>query len=282
MNETVLEMHYHKPLMDLFRDTFGLGPRGQMNFYKYSPQRECFVGFDQAYVKSDLSEDAFFSMLRNAASTANYRLEEFFVGYFLQFKVVKPMLKRNKYTPTAITRRSHYRVSLDTTRNVNTKLSQHELLYNLSRNTGALVYYACPMLFDRSALYDITVDLDPLRLADLQSCPSPYCDNDNHFLFFDDVATTPVWCSDPVEGMAVTPQELASAIVVRSGQQSAAQAAEALLSLLTNSEAAGLSARDFEVGEASSPRLLSLLAESLTVLRVAPGTPEDGERGREA
>lgn len=60
MNETVLEMHYHRPLMDLFRAVFGLGAGG-INFYKYSPQRECFVGFDQAYARTELSEQELFS-----------------------------------------------------------------------------------------------------------------------------------------------------------------------------------------------------------------------------
>ncbi len=39
INETVLEMHYHRPLMDLFREAFGLGESGKINFYKYSPKR---------------------------------------------------------------------------------------------------------------------------------------------------------------------------------------------------------------------------------------------------
>ena len=59
-------MHYHKPLMDAFRDTLGLGDTGALNFYKYSPQKECFVGFDQAYASSDLSEAEFFNQLQNA------------------------------------------------------------------------------------------------------------------------------------------------------------------------------------------------------------------------
>lgn len=44
--------------MELIRETVGLGADGHMNFYKWSPQKECFVGFDQAYVKTQLSDDA--------------------------------------------------------------------------------------------------------------------------------------------------------------------------------------------------------------------------------
>ena len=80
ITETVLEMHYHRPLMDAFREVFGLGPPGGFNFYKYSPQRETFVGFDQAYAKSELAEDEFFDMLRKAATENDYQLGDGFVG----------------------------------------------------------------------------------------------------------------------------------------------------------------------------------------------------------
>ena len=100
INETVLEMHYHKPLMDLFRTTFGVGPSGQINFFKYSPQKECFLGFDQAYVMTDLDVDDFFDMLRRNAMSNDYRMNEIFIGYFLQFKVVKPDAEIDKIYTT--------------------------------------------------------------------------------------------------------------------------------------------------------------------------------------
>jgi hypothetical protein len=125
--------------MDLFRECIGLGTNGGINFYKYSPQRECFIGFDQAYVKSELGEKEFFDILKDSAENRDYELKEVFVGYFLQFKVVKQMQKRMKYTPAIITNSPHYRVSLDTKKNINTGQSQHELLYNLNKNAGAMV-----------------------------------------------------------------------------------------------------------------------------------------------
>ena len=45
INEATLEMHFHVALMDLFRSTYGLGPTGSIEFFKYSPQLESFVGF---------------------------------------------------------------------------------------------------------------------------------------------------------------------------------------------------------------------------------------------
>lgn len=211
INETVLEMHYHKPLMDLFRDSFGLG-NGSFNFYKYSPQKECFVGFDQAFVETDLSEDELFSQLKSDARDNGYTLSNFFFGYFLQYKVVKIMKVRSRHTPRVITNRPHYRISLDTKKNVNTGLSQHELLYNLNKNIGAKVYYASPMIFDRSDLYTQKPDLQLLRLADVNSCPSIYSDNESHFIYYDEVDSNPYWCSDPVEGEAISPKILVNSI----------------------------------------------------------------------
>lgn len=268
INETVLEMHYHRPLMDLFRDTFGLGPSGQMNFYKYSPQKECFVGFDQAYVMTDLNVDDFFDILRRNAMSNNYRLREIFVGYFLQFKVVKPMQKSTRYTPPQVVNRPYYRADLDTKKNVYTGLSQHELLFNLSRNQGAMVYYACPMLFEHSELYEVEVDLKKLRLADLQSCPESYSDNDNHYIFFNDVNDVPIWRSDPIIGEAISPLAFAHLLQKRVMALQPVESIKALLDILTNVEAVGLSEQALYFEGKQRRNILDLTYDSLTIMRI--------------
>jgi len=63
INEATLEMHFHAALMDLFRETLGLGPTGSIEFFKYSPQLEKFVGFDQAYVKTEMSGEELYDEL---------------------------------------------------------------------------------------------------------------------------------------------------------------------------------------------------------------------------
>jgi len=269
--------------MDLFRSTFGLGSTGTINFYKYSPQRECFIGFDQAYVKTELSERDFFKLLKDSAASSGYKLSSKFIGYFLQFKVVKELQIRKKYTPAGITSRPLYRVALDTTKNINTGLSQHELLFNLNKNSGAMVYYACPMLFDRSSLYDVEVDLDSLRLADLDSCPSSYTDNDNHFIYFNTPTTTPIWCSDPVDGRAVLPSQLAEMLIAKLRQVEFAQSATDLFNVLTNLESVGLSPKSEAFKERAIPSILSLVAESLTIVKITtpdaqPFVPGDAAR----
>lgn len=210
INETVLEMHFHKTIMDVFRNTLGLGS-GSFNFYKYSPQRECFVGFDQAFVQTDLSGEELFEVLKSSAQTSGYRLSSFFVGFFMQFKVVKLMQNRSRHTPRTITNRPYCRVSLDTQKNIKTGFSQHELLFNLNRNHGAFVYYACPMMFDHVELYN-NPDLNLLRLVDISSCPSIYSDNESHFIYFNDIGSVPVWRSEPVEGKTISPTQMVEKI----------------------------------------------------------------------
>lgn len=273
ITETVLEMHYHRPVMDAIRDTLGLGPQGSMNFYKYSTRRECFVGFDQAYVVSELSEAEFFELLKGVAASSMPVLGDQFFGYFLQFKVVKEMEKFNRYTPTAfITERPHYRIALDTKKNANTGMSQHELLYNLNKNKGALVYYACPMLFDKAALYEVDVDLDSLRLADFADCTSSYLDNDNHYIYFNDKDAGPIWCSDPVKGEAMSSKRLVERIVERELSPSrTVESAKDLLDMLTDFKAAGLDAESKVFMDMSKPSFVPMLADTLTVVRVSRG-----------
>lgn len=270
ISETVLEMHYHRPIMDAIRETIGVGPQGSVSFYKYSTQRECFVGFDQAYAVSELSEDEFFNLVKDAAQSKRPHLKDQFFGYFLQFKVVKKMENFSRYTPKVIAKKPHYRVSLDTTKNANTGLSQHELLFNLNQNTGALVYYACPMIFDKASLYEINVDLDSLRLADFNDCASPYLDNDNHFIFFNDKTDDPIWCSEPVRGTAISAREFATKIVEKEvSLDRAAEMSRRLLNTLTDFESAGFSRESKLFRDMFKPSFVPILADSLTIVRVS-------------
>jgi hypothetical protein len=254
--------------MDLLRDTLGLGPAGALNFYKYSQQLECFVGFDQAYARSDLTEAEFFNLLKKAAATGSYALSDKFIGYFLQFKVVKAKYTIRRDTPPQIRNRPHYRSSLDTKKNLTTGVSQHELLYKLSKNPGAFVYYACPMVFDRAKLYEVNIDLEDLRLADLTSCPSPYDDNDNHFLYFDDPHADPVWCSEPHVGKALSPRLFAEVLRLRISQLDPAQAARDLLESISTINDPSSEKETSSLDLYSLRRRLSLVENSLTIIQI--------------
>lgn len=271
ITETVLEMHFHRPIMELIRDAFGLGPNGQMNFYKWSPQKECFVGFDQAYVKTQLGDAEFFDLLKTSAITQQYRLDDVFFGYFLQFKVVHPLRQRTIYTPPQVVNSPHYRVDLDTTKNKQTGVSQHELLYRLSKNKGAFVYYACPMVFDKTDLYETDVDLDPLRLVELESCLDIYDDNDNHYIYFDDPTSIPIWKSEPHAGRAISSKEFVQQLVEKFDRLEPADSREILRDILTDLRSLGISeeARIFKRGMRRD--IVRLAEESLMIVRMSRG-----------
>ena len=140
INETVLEMHFHSVLIDLVKKKLGLGPNAKFNFYKYSPQLEKFVGFDQAFVMSQLPDDVLFNQLKSSATNSNYHMGATFVGLFLQFKVVQKLDKKSKKSPPPVSTSPYYRVSLYTSRSSANEKSQHELLYQLAQNNaGAFV-----------------------------------------------------------------------------------------------------------------------------------------------
>lgn len=266
ITETVLEMHYHRPLMDLFRQTSGLGP-GKFNFFKYSPQREAFLGFDQAFAMTELTDEQFFEQLKASAMTSGYRLASRFAAFFLQFKVVTELQRRQKKTPTQITSRPHYRSSLDTTKNDTTGFSQHELLYNLSKNDGAMVCYACPMIFDKAGLYEVNVDLDALRLADLTSCPSDFTDNSKHYIYFDQKQSQPIWCSEPVEGRALTAGQFAERVIGHLRGVSPAESVQQVATLLSRLKERGGTTEMLPGNAEQLSNGLSAVADSLTIVR---------------
>lgn len=268
ISETVLEMHYHKPLIDLFRETYGVGPNGRISFYKYSPQREVFLGFDQAFAMTEMTDEQFFQQMKISAMNGGYKLTSRFIAYFLQFKVVTELKKRFKQTPVGITNRPHYRASLDTTKNDRTSFSQHELLFNLNRNDQAMVYYACPMLFEKASLYEVQVDLESLKLADLGTCPSEFSDNSNHYVYFNEKTSDPIWCSEPVQGKALTAKQFVDLAASKLRETSLDMGLESLLTLLRKIKAFGATEADRIEKSGSGTSGLALVADSLTIIRV--------------
>src|SRR5262249_19187513 len=81
-----------------------------------------------------------------------------------------------------------------------TKLSQHEILVRLANIQRALVYYACPLMFDADEIYEYP-DLDALMIVDVKSAPKNITQNDRHFIAFQSNSdASPVWCSEPYPG----------------------------------------------------------------------------------
>ena len=259
INEATLEMHFHVALMDSFRSTYGLGGTGSIEFFKYSPQLERFVGFDQAYVKTELNEEELYRELREAAMNTGYVLSRRLYGYFLQFKVVNRIQRRSRGLPSGFSA-PYLRVDLSTNRGRTNHPSQHELLYRLAQNPGAMVYYACPMVFDRTDLYRPEPDLDRLVLADMASCPSLFDDNEHHTLCFQAEASLPTWCSDPTKGERWTHVQFIKQLVknVKSDEQIRSNS-DVMLSFLESGEF---------VDDWKGREILPLIGDSLTFVSV--------------
>lgn len=216
--------------MDAFKACYGMAPNGHFSFYKYSPQKEKFIGFDQAYVRTELDDSDFYKDIKKIASGAPSSKK--YAGYFLQFKVVEERTKKLKSIPTSVSRDPpFYGIKLSTRRDLDGNLSQHELLRRIrSSSKKALVYYACPMLFDKLDLYVDQPDLDKLRLVDIESSGSDFTDNQTHHIFFEDQNSQPVWCSDPLLGRALTYKEFFA--LARETRGTAQEQAEVLIRII--------------------------------------------------
>jgi len=205
ISESLLEMHFHRALVDYFSNLYGAK---FLKILKPTPQKEAWVGFDQGWTKSDLTNEELFNELRQTIKANNKQIHKFYIGYFLQFKIVELINRRSRnIPPNYIT--PYYRSKLSLNPNKITGISQHETLLRLNRIKNTIVYYACPMLFDQDELYDHP-DINKLRLVDINSAPSGWATNQSHFVAFQTtIDQNPYWCSEPIGGKSFTLKEMA-------------------------------------------------------------------------
>lgn len=202
--ESLLEMHFHRAIIKEYEKRYG---KKVLRLLKPSPQKEVWVGFDQGWTKSTLTEQELFNQLKNAISTKKASVPNLYLGEFLQFKVVQRITRKSKKMPTGFTT-PYFRSELSLKPNKQTGISQHEALCRLSKVKGSSVYYACPMIFDQDQLWD-KPDLKMLRFVDIKTAPKGWITNESHHITFQDPMTSkPMWCSDPVPGRAFSHEEL--------------------------------------------------------------------------
>ncbi|MBN5151527.1 hypothetical protein JY458_11170 [Stenotrophomonas maltophilia] len=103
-----------------------------------------------------------------------------------------------------------------------------------------------------------------MHLVDVASCPSDFTDNKKHHIFFDLPSMLPTWCSEPVEGRSITPEELASSLRARF-LESPTTEAERLLDYVRDLR--GAQRERVELGPAATEGLASAL-QALTILKV--------------
>jgi hypothetical protein len=198
ITEALLELHYHRAIVDAFASVFGAR---FLRMLKPSTQRETWVGFDQGWVYTSLPTADLYAALSSTIAAGGRSVEAFYLGYFLQFKVIRALRRRSRYTPPSFAA-PYFRSELSVWRNPTTGISQHETLCRLAGVEGALVYYACPLLFDIDRIYEYP-DLSTLQVVDVASAPPGIDDQGRHFLAFQDVvAAAPWWCSEahPAKG----------------------------------------------------------------------------------
>jgi hypothetical protein len=214
INETLLEMIYFFPIKEALSSVFG----NKINaIYKPSPQKEAWLGFDQAWVNNEISENEFYKLIQDKSKDIK------FLAYILQFKVVERISyvskKRSFYVPNCYTN-EYFRVPLKTEPSKTAPISQHELLCDLKEEFPFLeIYYACPMLFSQQE--DLFQQeymenegklrshlIDKLILVDVGSAPdrstfgpagwSSY--KKHHIIWQDDDGNDMQWCSFPERG----------------------------------------------------------------------------------
>lgn len=197
ITEALLEMHYFKATVTLISHVFG---HSVLQFIKPSPKREAWVGFDQAWVRSDYSTQDLLEMLRSALSAGSSAPSIIF-GYFLQYKVVEPIIRKSRRTPHGFSI-PYLRAELSLEPNYVTGISQHETLLRLSRLPNSCVAYACPMLFDFDYIYR-EADISSLRIVDILTARNGWNTGTKHAICFQDPTGAPEWCSDPIHGESI-------------------------------------------------------------------------------
>ncbi len=199
ITEALLEMHFHRAMVNRFCQQYGVN---FLKLLKPSPKQEAWVGFDQGWVRTSITTSQLFTELQSAIRNQATAVNNFYFGFFLQFKVVDRMVRGSRHKPAHYTT-PYFRSELSVHRNPTTGVSQHETLLRLSALPGASVSYACGMLFDIADIWQVP-SLDKLRCVDISTAPPGWATNQQHFLAFQtEVDPSPFWCSNPIEGNSV-------------------------------------------------------------------------------
>ncbi len=260
INEALLEMHFHRALVRHFSRRFGAG---FLKLLKPSQQQEAWVGFDQGWHHSSVSNEELLNELKDAIHSNRTQTNNFYLGYFMQFKkVLKMRSKGNTHRPPSF-RSFFYRSTLSTIPNKKTGISQHETLLRLQRVSNASVSYACPMLFEIDDIYK-NPDINKLRLISLSNAPSNWQPYDKHYICFQTINGQPVWLSEPVQGKAYSVEEWASDTL---GVGPKKLFGDQIIELIRNT----LKVNFFKTGsnyfEKEDGRFIKYLPESMTIIK---------------
>lgn len=147
-----------------------------------------------------VSNKQLFDDLKTAIQNNQRSVQSIYIGYYLQFKVVREIYRRSRYFPTGYTT-PYYRSELSVKPNPTTGISQHEILNILSQIQNSIVCYACPMLFDIDVIYN-RPQLSDIKFVDIKTAPpGGWLTNQRHFITFEDKnGSNQLWLSEPTPG----------------------------------------------------------------------------------
>ncbi|MFX0198020.1 MAG: hypothetical protein ACFFCW_18020 [Candidatus Hodarchaeota archaeon] len=263
ITEALLEMHFHRAIIQHFESIYGAN---FLRLLKPSSQQEAWVGFDQGWIHTTLSNQELFDELRQAVQSANISVKDFYLGYFLQFKIVERILRRSRFMPISYTL-PYLRAELSLEPNTRTGLSQHETLLRLSQINNAAVCYACPMFFESDDIY-ANPDLDRLRCVDMSSAPSGWATNQRHFAMFQhEFDPTPLWCSEPSRGKALSFKQWASPDVGIGPRKLSGQETMDLIKTAVNTVKPTIRELQQQLFPTETDMVTRVLPESFTILK---------------
>lgn len=200
LTETLLEMRYFQPMVDAFASKYGANT---FQLLKPSPQDECWLGFDQGWLKTTLTTREIQDSIRSAISSSSAKVAHLFLGFFLQFKKVEQMKNRTEYIPVNY-QTPYYRSKIDTKPNKRSGICQHETLVRLHGIQNAKVSYVCPMMLLPFDIYKPAC-LDDLRIVPISTAPKSIRPRQFHQIVFSVPSDRkPMWCSEPTEGVAMS------------------------------------------------------------------------------
>jgi hypothetical protein len=196
-------MRYFQPLVEHFRTLYG---GTFLTLLKPSPQQEAWVGFDQGWARTTVTTHQLFQNLSQAVHANSSTVSDFYLGFFLQFKVVDRMVRKSKVMPDNYVT-PYLRAALSLEPNQRTGLSQHETLLRLANVPNASVFYTCPMLFDIADIWRAPT-IDDLRFVGIKTAPSGWATNQQHYIMFqDETDLQPLWKSEPVKTKAFSTKQ---------------------------------------------------------------------------
>jgi hypothetical protein len=197
-SEALLEMYF---LQSTLKELAAMYGKGSVKLIKPSPQDEKWIGIDQAWVSTSMTDDDFLKHLKSTVSAG--KSAPFFFAVFRQYKRVEEISKASKYTPYRDTlaewKRPYYRceiyteagqenegIKISSTKKYQPqpKYSQHEALIRLSSLPNADVHYACPMIFTPIDVWK-EPDMNQVRLVPVRPGQPTYAgDSERHHLCF--------------------------------------------------------------------------------------------------